>query len=175
MTEAAEGALLWEPSEELKENANITRYMRWLEEEKNLSFESYKDLWEWSVTDLEGFWSSIWEYFDVKSSKPYEKVLGGASGSHEMPGMQWFPGVELNYAEHAFRHARPDEPAVLHRLEIQPLSEVSWRELESKTAAVAASLKDLGVGCGDRVAAYVPNVPEALIAFLACASIGAVW
>lgn len=171
MTEAAEGILLWEPSEELKENANITRYMRWLKEEKNLSFDGYEELWEWSVTDLEAFWASIWEYFDVTASKPYEKVLG----SHEMPGTEWFPGAELNYAEHAFRNARPDEPAVFHQSEIRPLSEVSWRELQSKTAALAAALKDLGVERGDRIVAYVPNVPEALIAFLACASIGAVW
>ena len=171
MTEATEGALLWEPSEELKENANVTRYMRWLAEEKDREFENYEDLWEWSVSDLEGFWASIWEYLDVKASKPYEKVLG----SREMPGAEWFPGAELNYAEHAFRNARPDEPAVLHQSELRSLGEVSWRELQEKTAALAAGLKDLGVGRGDRVVAYVPNVPEALIAFLACASIGAVW
>ena len=177
MTEAAEGTLLWEPSEGLKENANITRYMRWLAEEKDREFESYEDLWEWSVTDLEGFWASIWEYSDVQASKPYEKVFGGASGSREMPGTEWFPGAELNYAEHAFRNAgeRLDEPAVLHRSEIRPLSRVSWRELRDKTAALAAGLKNLGVGRGDRVVAYAPNVPEALIAFLACASIGAIW
>ncbi|HLL57548.1 MAG TPA: acetoacetate--CoA ligase, partial [Rubrobacteraceae bacterium] len=173
----AEGTLLWEPSEGLKENANITRYMRWLAEEKDREFESYQDLWEWSVTDLEGFWASIWEYSDVQASKPYEKVFGGASGSREMPGTEWFPGAELNYAEHAFRNAgeRLDEPAVLHRSEIRPLSRVSWRELRDKTAALAAGLKNLGVGRGDRVVAYAPNVPEALIAFLACASIGAIW
>ena len=177
MTEAAEGTLLWEPSEGLKENANITRYMRWLAEEKSREFESYQDLWEWSVTDLEGFWASIWEYSDVQASKPYEKVFGGASGSREMPGTEWFPGAELNYAEHAFRNAGEplDEPAVLHRSEIRPLSRVSWRELRDKTAALAAGLKNLGVGRGDRVVAYAPNVPEALIAFLACASIGAIW
>ena len=177
MTEAAEGTLLWEPSEGLKENANITRYMRWLAEEKDREFESYQDLWEWSVTDLEGFWASIWEYSDVQASKPYEKVFGGTSGSREMPGTEWFPGAELNYAEHAFRNAgeRLDEPAVLHRSEIRPLSRVSWRELRDKTAALAAGLKNLGVGRGDRVVAYAPNVPEALIAFLACASIGAIW
>ena len=177
MTEAAEGTLLWEPSEGLKENANITRYMRWLAEEKSREFESYQDLWEWSVTDLEGFWASIWEYSDVQASKPYEKVFGGASGIREMPGTEWFLGAELNYAEHAFRNAgeRLDEPAVLHRSEIRPLSRVSWRELRDKTAALAAGLKNLGVGRGDRVVAYAPNVPEALIAFLACASIGAIW
>jgi len=113
----------------------------------------------------------------VQASKPYEKVFGGASGSREMPGTEWFPGAELNYAEHAFRNAgeRLDEPAVLHRSEIRPLSRVSWRELRDKTAALAAGLKNLGVGRGDRVVAYAPNVPEALIAFLACASIGAIW
>ena len=158
MTEAAEGTLLWEPSEEFKENTNISRYMRWFKEEKNLSFDGYSELWEWSVTDLEDFWASIWEYFDVRASKPYEKVLG----SREMPGAEWFVGAELNYAEHVFRNARPDDPDVLHQSELRPLSE-------------AAGLKSLGVGRGDRVAAYVPNVPEALVAFLACVSVGAVW
>jgi acetoacetyl-CoA synthetase len=175
MTEVVEGTLLWEPSEEFKENANITRYMRWLESEKGLSFEDYSELWEWSITEIEEFWASIWEYFDVKASKRYEKVLA----SREMPGAEaeWFVGAELNYAEHVFRNAGDhlDEPAVLHQSELRPLGEVSWRELEEKVGALAAGLKELGVGCGDRVAAHVPNVPEALIAFLACASIGAIW
>ena len=175
MTEATEGTLLWEPSEEFKENTNIARYMRWLEEEKGLSFDDYGELWEWSVTELEEFWASMWEYFDVKASKPYEKVLA----SRQMPGAetQWFVGAELNYAEHVFRNAadRPDEPAVLYRSELRSLGEVTWRELEEKVGALAAGLKELGVGRGDRVAAHVPNVPETLIAFLACASIGAIW
>jgi acetoacetyl-CoA synthetase len=175
MTEAVEGTLLWEPSEEFKENANITRYMRWLKEEKGLSFEDYGELWDWSVTEIEKFWASIWEYFDVKASKPYEKVLA----SREMPGAEaeWFVGAELNYAEHVFRNAggHPDEPAVVHQSELRPLGEVTWRELEEKVGALAAGLKELGVGRGDRVAAHVPNVPETLIAFLACASIGAIW
>ena len=172
MTEAAEGTLLWEPSEELKENANITRYMRWLKEEKNLSFKDYGELWEWSVTEVEVFWASIWEYFEVKASKPYERVLAG----REMSGTGWFEGAELNYAEHVFRNAaRPEEPAVLHQSEIRALSEMSWRELREKVAALAAGLKELGVGRGDTVGAYMPNVPEALVAFLACASLGATW
>jgi acetoacetyl-CoA synthetase len=173
MTEAAEGTLLWEPSEEFKENANITRYMEWLEREKGLSFDDYSELWEWSVNELEEFWASIWEYFEVQASKPYEMVLN----SREMPGTEWFVGSELNYAEHVFRHAdeRPDEPAVLHQSELRPLSELTWRELRSKAGAMAAALKSLGVERGDRVAAFIPNVPEALIAFLASASIGAVW
>ena len=173
MTEAAEGALLWEPSEEFKENSNVARYMRWLEEEKGRSFEDYDELWDWSVTELEEFWASIWEYFDVKASKPYEKVLP----NREMPGAEaeWFVGAELNYAEHVFRKARPDEPAVLHQSELRPLGEMTWRELEEKVGPLAEGFKELGVGRGDRVAAYVPNIPEALIAFLACASIGAIW
>lgn len=175
MTEAAEGTLLWEPSEELKENANISRYMRWLKDEKGLSFSDYGELWEWSVTELEEFWAGIWEYFEVKASKPYEKVLS----SREMPGAEteWFVGAELNYAEHVFRNAegRLDEPAILHQSEIRPLSEMSWGELQNKTAAMAAGLRSLGVERGDRVVAFIPNVPEALIAFLACASIGAIW
>src|SRR5215210_1013192 len=165
MTEAAEGTLLWEPSEEFKQNANISRYMEWLKDEKGLSFEDYSELWEWSVNELEDFWASIWEYFDVQASKAYEKVLS----SREMPGTEWFVGAELNYAEHVFRNAenRLGEPAVVHQSEIRPLSEMTWGELRDKTATMAASLKSLGVERGDRVAAFIPNVPEALIAFLA--------
>ena len=117
------------------------------------------------------FLGSIWEYFDVKASKPYEKALG----SREMPGAEWFVGAELNYAEHVFRNARPDKPAVVYQSKIRPRSEMSWRELQGKTAALAAGLRSLGVERGDRVGAFIPNVPEALIAFLACASIGAIW
>ena len=177
MSEATEGTLLWEPSEELKENSNIVHYMRWLEGNKGFSFENYQDLWEWSVADLEGFWSSIWEYFDVQASKPYTEVLA----SRRMPGAEWFPGAELNYAEHVFRNAnpRPDEPAIVHQSEVRELGTelgtVTWQELHDQVAALAAGLKSLGVGRGDRVVAYVPNTPEALIAFLAAASLGATW
>jgi acetoacetyl-CoA synthetase len=171
MTEATEGILLWEPSEEFRENANISRYIEWLEKEKGRSFDDYEELWEWSVTELGEFWASIWEYFDVKASKPYARVLS----SREMPGAKWFEGAELNYAEHVFRNARPDEPAVLHQSELRSLSDMTWRELQEKVAALAAGLESLGVSRGDRVVAYVPNVPEALVAFLACASLGAIW
>src|ERR687893_5620 len=171
MTETAEGNLLWEPPAELEENAVITRYMRWLEENRGLSFEDYNELWGWSVEDVEGFWSSLWEFLEVKASKPYEMVLA----KREMPGAEWFPGAELNYAEHAFRNARDDEPALVHKSELRPLGETSWAELREKTAALSAALQAMGVGRGDRVAAYMPNVPEAVIAFLATASIGAVW
>ena len=171
MTETAEGTLLWEPSEGFKERARISHYMRWLREEKGLSFDDYADLWEWSVTDLEGFWASIWEYCDVRATKPYERVLS----RREMPGAEWFPGAELNYAEHVFKNARADEPAIVHQSEIRPLGRMSWRELEEKTAALAADLKSVGVERGDRAVAYLPNIPEAVIALLAVSSIGAIW
>jgi len=173
VTETAEGTPLWEPSEEVKENARISGYLGWLKDEKDLTFDDYNELWEWSVTDLEGFWASVWEYCGVQASKPYEKVLARRG----MPGAEWFPGAELNYSEHILRHAadRPEEPAILHQAELRPLGEVSWGELQERTAALAAGLREMGVERGDRVAAYMPNVPEAVIALLACASIGAVW
>ena len=171
MTETSEGTLLWEPSREFKANATITRYMEWLGREKDLSFEDYTDLWEWSVTDVEGFWASLWEFFDVQSSEPYEAVLG----RREMPGAEWFAGAELNYAEHIFRNAHQNGPALVHASALRPLGETSWRELETRVAAFAAGLSGMGVGQGDRVVAYLPNVPEAVVAFLACASLGALW
>ena len=171
MTEATEGTVLWEPSPELRESSTIARYMEWLERERGLSFENYTALWEWSVTDLEGFWSSLWEFFEVQSSKAYEAVLG----RREMPGARWFPGAEINYAEHVFRNARQGRPALIHASELRPLGETSWLDLEERVAAFAAGLSGMGVGRGDRVVAYLPNVPEAVVAFLACASLGAVW
>jgi acetoacetyl-CoA synthetase len=173
VAETAEGNQLWEPSEEFKDSARISDYMKWLKAEKDLAFEDYNDLWEWSATDLEGFWASVWEYCGVEASKPYETVLG----KREMPGAEWFPGAQLNYTEHVLKNAegRPDEPALLHRSEVRPLGEVSWGGLRDRTAALASGLRAMGVERGDRVAAYLPNIPEAVIGLLACASIGAVW
>src|SRR5215211_7922898 len=162
-----EGQLLWEPSAEAREGARLTDYMRWL----GRGFETYDELWRWSVEDLEGFWGSLWEYFEVKASKAYDRVLE----SREMPGARWFPGAELSYAEHAFRMARDDQPAILHASELRELSEVSWDELRRQVAGIAAGLRGLGVEPGDRVAAYMPNIPETVAAFLACASVGAIW
>lgn len=166
-----EDAPLWVPSELLKQQANVVRYMQWLEHEKKLRFQSREELWQWSVTQLEDFWASLWEYFHIKSSQPYTTVLL----ERKMPGATWFPGTHLNYAEHVFRNATPDHPAVVFRSEHETLREVSWRELSQKVASVAQALREMGVERGDRVVAYMPNVPETLIAFLATASIGAIW
>ncbi len=162
-----EGMLLWEPSEETKRQANITHYMQWLQKEKGLHFDDPEKLWEWSVTNLEDFWASIWEFFDIKASQPYSAVLT----ERKMPGAQWFPGAKLNYAEHVFRNATSSRPALLFQSESQPLTEVSWDELYRKVSTVAAALRSMGIQAGDRVVSYMPNIPESAIAFLACASI----
>ena len=173
MAETTEGIQLWEPSKEFKENARISDFMNWLGVEKDLTFEDYNDLWEWSVTDLEGFWASLWEYCGVEASEPYEAVLA----KREMPGAEWFPGARLNYAENILKNAegRLDEPAILYQSEVRSLNSVTWNELRDTTAALAAGLRAMGVERGDRVAAYLPNIPEAVIGLLACASLGAVW
>ncbi len=163
---------LWEPSAELVERSRLREYMRWLEVERRLKFNTYDELWRWSVDDLEAFWSSIWDFFSVQADGGYERALG----SREMPGAEWFAGASLNYAEHVFTGKDDDaEAAILHASELRELGELSWGELRAQVAATAAGLRSLGVERGDRVVAYMPNVPEAIVAFLATASIGAVW
>ena len=163
--------ILWEPGAARVEHATITRYARWLAETHGVETGTYHDLWRWSTTELEAFWASIWEFFDVQASEPYERVLG----SRAMPGAQWFPGSRLNYAEHVFRRRDPGAVAIHHASEIRPLAETTWSELHESTRRMAASLRASGVGPGDRVVAYLPNVPEAVVAFHACASLGATW
>lgn len=171
MKAITDGTVLWTPTEEHIQRSNIKRYMNWLKKKKGLSFETHRQLWNWSVEQLEEFWESVWEYCEVKSATPYRCVLE----ERKMPGAKWFPGATLNYAEHVFRNERSDRPALLFRSERVPYREVAWKELKEKTAAVANALKKIGVKPGDRVVAYMPNIPETVIAFLACASIGAIW
>ncbi|MCS6880698.1 MAG: acetoacetate--CoA ligase [Oscillochloridaceae bacterium] len=171
MTNVPAPRLLWTPSQALQDSSNIRAYMRWLETTRGLRFTTYDELWRWSVSDLEAFWESLWEYFHIRSATPYTRVLSG----HEMPGARWFEGATLNYVEHVFRRATPDYPAALFQSERQPLTPISWADLERQVASVAAALRDLGVGTGDRVVGYVPNIPQALVAFLAAASLGAIW
>jgi acetoacetyl-CoA synthetase len=131
----------------------------------------YRALYQWSVTDLEGFWAAVWEYFDIDATTEYERVLA----EETMPGTRWFPGATLNYAHHALRNLQPDAPAITALDETGAGYEITGRELRARVASVAASLRDLGVGQGDRVVGYLPNTPHAVIAFLATASLGAVW
>jgi acetoacetyl-CoA synthetase len=131
----------------------------------------YAELWQWSVTDLDRFWSSICEFFDVRFEAPPARVLG----AREMPGAEWFPDASCSYAEHIFDGKADDAPALQHAGELRELGAWTWGELRAQTAHIAAGLRALGVGEGDRVVAYLPNIPEAIAAFLACASIGAIW
>ncbi len=145
--------------------------MQWLEREKGLHFETPDELWLWSVEKLEDFWAAIWDYFQIQSSKPYQAVLV----ERKMPGAQWFPGAELNYTQHVFRNMTNERPALIFQSETQPMMEVSWEDLYRQVARVAATLRSLGVQRGDRVVSNLPNIPQAAIAFLATASLGAVW
>ena len=151
--------------------ARITRYCAWLERTRGRAFAGYEALWRWSVDDPEGFWGSLWEYFEVLSEIPAPRVLADA----RMPGAVWFPDATLNYVDQVFRHATSERPAVIHASETGAQGEMGWLELRRQVASVAAALKQMGVGPGDRVAAYLPNVPQAVVAFLACASVGAIW
>jgi acetoacetyl-CoA synthetase len=165
-------APLWEPDAAGLERAEMTRFLRWAGERHGRVFSGYDELWRWSVQDLEDFWAGIWEFCGVRASRPYERVLG----SRAMPGASWFEGAELNYAENLLLADRdPAAVAVVHGSELRELSEITWGELSAQVAAAAGGLRSLGVGRGDRVVAYMPNIPETLIAFLATASIGAIW
>ena len=171
MTEVKQGDLLWQPSAEVVENANLTRYMRWLAAEKGLDFAGYDVLWHWSVTELEPFWHSIWEFCGVKASKRGEVALA----TNQMPGAVWFPEARLNYAENIFANMNDERPVLLYEAEYSPLIEMSWQEFYRQTAVLQQQFKQMGVGQGDRVVAYLPNIPEAIIACMATVSLGAVW
>jgi acetoacetyl-CoA synthetase len=159
---------LWRPNEEWCEQTQLTAFTRWVQHNRGVQAADYDSLWRWSVSDLDGFWSAIWDYFDVQADTPYEQVLA----EEVMPGARWFTGAELNYTRHIFRGREDSEVAIRHASELRKVSEWTWGELRHRTAAMAASLKRMGVGPGDRVVAYLPNIPEAAAAFYACASIG---
>jgi acetoacetyl-CoA synthetase len=163
--------VMWRPAPERVERAELTRFARWLAAERGVEADSYDALWRWSVDDLDGFWSAVWEYFNVRAHTPYEQVLA----RRQMPGARWFPGATLNWAEHVFAERDDGATAIRHAGEDRPLAELTWGGLRALTARIAAALRAEGVGRGDRVAAYLPNVVEAVAALLACASIGAVW
>ncbi len=154
----------------------LQHYQQWLASTRGLHFECYEDLWQWSVSDLHGFWQSIWDYFELKSPTPHHTVLERAV----MPGAVWFPGAQLNYAQQVLRHAdaahAAGHPALVFQNERLAVPvETSWPELRRQVAVLARRLQALGVQRGDRVVAYLPNTPPTIVAFLACASVGAIW
>jgi len=153
----------------------IRLYQDWLRETRGLEFKDYDALWRWSVTDLPAFWQSIWDWADMRSPTPHSAVLA----QDRMPGAVWFPGAQVNYARQVFKHANAAHvagmPAIISDNELGQIRELSWPELRRQVASLALTLRELGVQRGDRVAAYLPNVPETIVAFLACSSIGAVW
>ncbi|MCC5857222.1 MAG: acetoacetate--CoA ligase [Ectothiorhodospiraceae bacterium] len=170
---ATQAEPIWTPSRERVENSRMRHYMAWLEQNRGLRFDDYNALWQWSVDHLEDFWASIWEYFDIRHSQPWKRVLD----EQRMPGAHWFEGARLNLAEQLFRfHVEdPDHPAILSRSELRDLQSLSWGELRQQVTGLANALRSRGVKPGDRVVAYMPNIPETVVAFFACASIGAVW
>src|SRR5437660_2586364 len=174
------GRVLLAPPADVREHSRIGHYLGWLEEHRGLTFASYPDLWEWSVTDLDAFWTTIWEYFAVgppvvPASAP---APAPALAERAMPGARWFPTARLNYAAHRLREAgggSPENVAVLARSQTRGPVDLTAGELRRAVARARAGLARLGVGRGDRVVAYMPNIPETLVAFLATASLGAVW
>jgi acetoacetyl-CoA synthetase len=158
------------PAADAFADSSLGRFIDWLADHGHPRFETYDELWRWSVDDLRGFWGALWEFADVRSTTPYTAVLE----TEAMPGTQWFPGATLNYAEHALRR-RGSGTALVALSQTRDRIELSWDELRSRVAGVRAGLQAAGVQAGDRVAAYLPNIPEAAIAFLATASLGAIW
>lgn len=166
---------LWTPTPERIAGTRMHDYMRWLAKEKGVRADDYHALWQWSVDHLDQFWGSLWDYFGVQSSAPYTRVFD----SEKMPGTKWFEGARMNIAEQVFRFHRSDEAskeaAIIGKSELRPTIELSWGEMRRQIASVAHALRQMGVKPGDRVVSYLPNLPETVVAFYACASIGAIW
>jgi acetoacetyl-CoA synthetase len=167
--EIHEGDRLWAPSVEAMKKTRLAAYLAWLERERGLRFADYAELHAFSTSELEAFWQSIWDYFEVSAHARASRVLVG-----KMPDARWFPGALLNYAEHALRR-KDDHPALIFRSETGERRELSYGELSEQVARARAGLRRFGVGPGNRVVALLPNCPEAVIAFLAAASLGAIW
>src|SRR5690606_5581491 len=153
------------------EQSNLQAFRRFLKERHGLEFNDLQALRRWSVEHLEDFWQGVWDFFHIQSSTPPRAVLG----RREMPGADWFPGATLNYAQHILRNEKPGTPALFHSSESRALTPMDWSELAGRVRVLATQLRAMGIKPGDRVAAYLPNTPEAVIALLASASVGAIW
>jgi acetoacetyl-CoA synthetase len=171
MTEPVrEGSLLWTPGAARIAEANLTAFLAWLTD-RGRRFDSYDALWQWSVTDLDGFWQAIWDFTGIECSARPRQVLA----SRQMPGAQWFPGARLNYAQQVLRQERPGQAALLSVSESVPLASTDWSELAGQVRILGTQLRAMGVRPGDRVASYLPNIPQTVVAMLATTSIGAIW
>ncbi len=171
-TPVREGDLLWAPGAQRIAGANLTAFTAWLAAERGLRFDGYHALWRWSVDDLDGFWRAVWDYSGVEASAPPERVLGRRS----MPGTEWFPGARLNYAQHALRCEQPGTDALYYVSEDAPMVRaLDWAELAGQVRILGTQLRAMGVRPGDRVASYLPNIPQTVIAMLATTSVGAIW
>jgi acetoacetyl-CoA synthetase len=166
------GDVLWSPPLDALETSEIGRFLTWLREERGRDLAGYDELWRWSVDDLEGFWAAIWDFFGIRAHAPYEQVRDAP----RMPGARWFSGARLNYAEHLLgTEADTDVVAIVARSQTRGPRQLTFGELREQVARARAGLQRLGVGPGDRVVAYLPNIPETLVAFIATASLGATW
>ena len=163
--------VLWQPDQQFIDNSNLTAYSNWLKTNYGLSFDDYDALWKWSCDDTKAFWKSIYEYFQVIDYGDPEIIHDDLP----MPHTSWFIGSKLNYAEHSFRFANSEDPAIIFQHESGGAKEISWKALRQQVASFQAYLLSQGVQKGDRVVAYIPNIPEAVVGFLATCSIGAVW
>ena len=165
--------ILWTPTKERADASTMAEFERFLKDKRGLTFDDYNAMWDWSVTDLDGFWSAIWEYFDVKASAPYTSVMA----KRQMPGAEWCPGAMLNFTDQIMKHvdSQPEGDALIVQSETFGRKRLSWTELRDQVASVAAHLRDMGVTKGDRVVAVLPNTETTMIAFFATASIGAIW
>ncbi|HYG01096.1 MAG TPA: acetoacetate--CoA ligase [Chryseosolibacter sp.] len=162
--------LLWTPTDKLKNGSNLDHYLQWLASHKNLQFDSYEQLWQWSVDDVAAFWQSMWEYFEVIHEGEFNHVFSG-----EMPTVKWFEGTSLNYAEHIFRKANDQTPAIIFKSEAGDAKTISWATLKNNVGSLQAFFKTQGITTGDTVAAYLPCIPEASAAMLATTGLGAIW
>ena len=163
--------LLWSPSKEFIEQSNLSRYSHWLATEKKLFFKDYQGLWQWSVDNSNLFWETIFEYFDILHDGTYEKVFQAG----DFPTVSWFEGVKLNYAEHIFRQSTDKHPAILYKTEGGYVQTLQWSDLYWQVAALHHCFRDWNINAGDCIAAYLPCIPEATVALLAAASLGAIW
>jgi acetoacetyl-CoA synthetase len=163
--------IMWKPSVEQIERSQMFEFKEFINTRHGLNLDSYTDLHDWSVDNIHEFWAFAWEFFDIIHTQPYTQVVDDVS---KMPGAKWFTGVRLNFAENLLRR-RDDKTALIFKGESQPIRKLTYAELYSEVAKTAAALRTAGVEKGDRVAGFVPNMPESIIAMLATTSIGAIW